>query len=107
LIIALACVPQTGAWYEALPLFLVANTLYETMTLSVMSCLGFLLYYPRMNLSSDLQVNHDIGALIVAFVYLPATIMVLRRPNEGDLPRWLERLARSVTLDGSRQRSVE
>jgi hypothetical protein len=82
LIIALACVPQTGAWYEALPLFLVANTLYETMTLSVMSCLGFLLYYPFMDVGSDIQVNHDVGALIVAFVYLPATIMVLRRPNE-------------------------
>jgi hypothetical protein len=85
LIIALACVPQAGAWYEALPLFLVANTLYETMTLSVMSCLGFLLYYPFMDVGSDVQVNHDIGALIVAFVYLPATIMVLRRPNEDEI----------------------
>ena len=83
LIIALACVPQTGAWYEALPLFLVARTFYETMTLSALSCLGFLLYYPRMDAGSDIQVNHDIGALIVALVYLPATIMVLRRPNEG------------------------
>jgi hypothetical protein len=47
-----------------------------------MSCLGFLLYYPFMDVGSDIQVNHDVGALIVAFVYLPATIMVLRRPNE-------------------------
>lgn len=85
LIIALACVPQTGAWYEALPLFLVARTVYETMALSVMSCLGFLLYYPLMDRGSDVQVNHDIGALIVAFVYLPATIMVLRRPNEYEI----------------------
>jgi hypothetical protein len=83
LILALACVPQSGAWYEALPLFVVASTLYETMTLSVMSCIGFLLYYPRMDLTSDVQVNHDVGALIVAFVYLPAVIMVLRRPNES------------------------
>lgn len=85
LIIALACVPQTGAWYEALPLFLVADTFHETMTLSVLSCLGFLLYYPLMDAGSDVQVNHDIGALIVAFVYLPATIMVLRRPNQRDI----------------------
>jgi hypothetical protein len=89
LIVALACVPQTGAWYEALPLFLVPATYYETMLLAVTSSLGFLLYYPRMDLVSEIRVNQDVGALIVALVYLPATIMVLRRPNEGRLPPWL------------------
>jgi hypothetical protein len=93
LILALACVPQSGAWYEALPLFLVAATRRETMLLAVSSCLGFLLYYPRMDIASDVQVNQDVGALIVAFVYLPAVIMVLRRRNEGDVPASLQELS--------------
>lgn len=88
LILALACVPQAGAWYEALPLFLVPNTRNESMLLATLCSLGFLLYYPRMDLVSDVQVNRDVGALMVAFVYLPATIMVLRRTNEGQIPFW-------------------
>ena len=96
LILALACVPQSGAWYEALPLFLVAATRAEAMLLAVLSCFGFLLYYPRMDLGSEVQVNHDVGALIVALVYLPAVIMVLRRPNEGEVPAWLKKLSGSI-----------
>ena len=30
------------------------------------------------------------GPMMVLFLYLPATLMVLRRPNEGTLPVWLE-----------------
>ncbi|PYP80139.1 MAG: hypothetical protein DMD35_05120, partial [Gemmatimonadetes bacterium] len=30
------------------------------------------------------------GALSVWFVYLPCMVMVVRRPNEGTLPAWLE-----------------
>jgi len=81
LILALACVPQSGAWYEALPLFLVPRSRNEAIVLAISSSVGFLLYYPRMDLVSDAAVNRDVGALIVAFVYLPAIIMVLRREN--------------------------
>jgi hypothetical protein len=94
LILALALVPQSGAWYEALPLFLVAATRAETMLLATLSCLGFLFYYPRMDLVSEVQVNEEVGSLIVALVYLPAVIMVLRRPNQGDVPVWLQTVSR-------------
>jgi hypothetical protein len=30
------------------------------------------------------------GRLINVFYYLPALVLVLRRPNEGTLPGWLE-----------------
>lgn len=30
---------------------------------------------------------------VVMFLYVPATIMVLLRPNEGTVPAWLERSA--------------
>ena len=29
--------------------------------------------------------------MVVPLLYLPCLIMVLRRPNEGDVPEWLER----------------
>ena len=82
LILALACVPQSGAWYEALPLFLVPRSRNETILLAISSSVGFLLYYPRMDLVGDIAVNRDVGALVVAFVYLPAIILVLRRENQ-------------------------
>lgn len=96
LILTLAFVPQSGAWYEALPLFLVPETWYQSIILSIASSIGFLSYYPRMDQVSDMQVNHDVGALIVAFVYLPATIMVLMRPNEGTPPSWLLPILRRI-----------
>jgi hypothetical protein len=88
LILALACVPQVGSWYDALPVFLVALTYRQTMILSLSSCVGFLIHM-QLNMATELESNQVGGALMVAFVYLPATIMVLRRPNEGELPWWL------------------
>jgi hypothetical protein len=29
--------------------------------------------------------------LSLAFVFLPAAVLILRRPNDGPVPRWLER----------------
>jgi hypothetical protein len=40
-----------------------------------------------------------VGAAAIAnliFLYLPALFLVLRRPNEGELPRALDRLLRPV-----------
>jgi hypothetical protein len=31
------------------------------------------------------------GAAVTLTMYLPATLMVLRRPNEGPIPLWLDR----------------
>lgn len=31
------------------------------------------------------------GQAFLLFLYLPLTLMVLRRPNEGSVPAWLER----------------
>ena len=36
-------------------------------------------------------LGHLFGTAIVACMYVPATIMVLLRPNEGAIPEWLER----------------
>lgn len=81
LIVTLACVPQTGSWYEILPLFLVAESATEMMILVGVSSLGYLVQDSIMTASNETDYNRQVGALMVAFAYLPAVILVLRRPN--------------------------
>jgi hypothetical protein len=95
LILFLACVPQTGSWYEALPLLLVAQTRRESQILSLVSSVGFLLIRFMIHGQPEPQFNREVSGLMVAFAYLPAAIVVLRRPNEGRSPAWLRVLART------------
>jgi len=89
LIVALACVPQTNNWYEGVPLLLAASTFRESLFLSVVSMLGYFIPPYVMTASNEAQFNAQVGALMVALCYMPATLLVLRRPNEGELPAWL------------------
>lgn len=92
LIVAMACVPQTGSWYEILPLFLVASSAREMMILSGASSLGWLAQDWIMTAENEIEFNQQVGALMVALAYLPATIIVLRRPNENAIPPWITAL---------------
>jgi hypothetical protein len=87
LVAALACVPQTMLLYEAVPLFLVPRTLRETELLVLLSyvALGFMPHTSAF--APDIDAS---GRWIVIFLYIPATLMVLRRPNEGSIPAWIE-----------------
>jgi len=84
LIVALACVPQTGSWYEILPLFLIPSNAIEMMILCITSSLGYLLQDVVMTARNETEFNAQVGAMIVALAYLPAVIMVLRRPNNAE-----------------------
>ena len=84
LIVALACVPQTGSWYEILPLFLVPASATEMMALVAISSSGWLMQDVVMTATNETQYNQQVGAMMVALGYLPAVIMVLRRPNRHD-----------------------
>ena len=83
MILALACVPQTGSWYEILPLFLIPASANEMMILCGVSSLGYLLQDKVMTAVSETEFNAQVGALMVALAYLPAVIMILRRPNRS------------------------
>ena len=91
LIIALACIPQTPAWYDILPLLLVAQTFRQHLVLSLMTSCGFLYQALFMRASDVILLHQQYGALLVASGYLPALLLVLLRPNEGATPIWLER----------------
>lgn len=104
MLIALACVPQTTLAYESLYVLLVARNRRETLLLAILSLAALLLQAwldVRLPLSMPLDARQtafrthveNAGMLSLALVYLPALLMVLRRPNEGELPGWITWLA--------------
>jgi hypothetical protein len=98
LLLALGCLPQKASWYEALLPLLAARSKREMQILSFTSSLG---YIAQIGLLSDQReiASSDIGILMVAFCYLPAVTVVLRRRNEGELPAWLCDLIRLTRKD--------
>ena len=105
LVAVLACIPQTLLPYEWLYLFLVPRAWHEALLLTATSW-GALVWvlthysmndYPRFIMAS--------GQAAVIAMYIPATILVLRRPNEGAMPAWLDYLAMRLTRRASRQTS--
>jgi hypothetical protein len=88
LIAAMACVPQTLLLYEAVPLFLVPRTLWETGLMVFLSYVALGRMPHGEAFAADIDAS---GKVIVLLLYLPATLIVLRRPNEGVLPAWIER----------------
>ena len=91
LLLALACVPQTALLYEMVPLMLIPATLGESALFIALSYVVFgwwagLRPYPTVADSVIASVH-----ILVPLLYLPCLIMVLRRPNEGDMAPWIER----------------
>ena len=99
MILALSLVPQVGAWYTVVPLFLIPNTMKQSMVLATLTSVGFLLQDHILTATNELEYNAQTGALLVAFAYLPSLVMVLRRPNEATLAAWpSRRRQRAVAL---------
>lgn len=91
LIATLTVLPQSPFVYEAMPLFLVPRSRPEFYTLVVGSdvALGAYVYFRGTPTAEYLRLT---GISVVVCMYLPALVMVLRRPNDGALPDWLERV---------------
>jgi len=89
LVAAMACVPQLMYFADQLPLWLVARTRRETMLLSAVSA-GAWVASLVVNIQAGRQPAFSSVPYVLVGVYLPVVVMVLRRPNEGPLPPWLE-----------------
>jgi hypothetical protein len=93
LVFVTAMLPQTFMWYSALALLTVAATYREACALSLISTIGFLLG----NLAIYKGISH-LGTvawmIYIAATFLPAVVVILRRPNEGAGPFWLSWIAR-------------
>jgi hypothetical protein len=91
LIVVLACMPQAPAWYSTLPLFAIPAGFGEAVAMAFVATLfGWIGATLMPQTSSAAELYRWVGAIIVVSVYLPATALVLRRPNRGPSPAWLQ-----------------
>jgi hypothetical protein len=93
LLAAMALVPQSPFVYEVLPLFAVARTRFESYALVIGTDVA-LAYYALGPKKDMATFFHNSGIAVFVCVYLVALVLVLRRPNEGPLPAWLESASR-------------
>jgi hypothetical protein len=83
LLLVLALVPQNLLFYDQLLLWLVPRTWKESALLTCLSFPALFLGNTRIAASGMRVVVDSYAPLIVAFLFLPCVIMILRRPNEG------------------------
>jgi hypothetical protein len=89
LVVAMACVPHTMLLYEVLPLFLVPASRRQAVSLAGLTWAAQAVDLWLGPYASLVEQTRTAAAVAVAFCYLPCVVMILKRPNEGDLPRWL------------------
>ena len=91
LLAALACVPQTPTFYDHVFVFVVPRTTRESLLLTVLT---FAVYF-GVAFASPFDTFQQWGDFVanatMILIYAPAAIMVLRRPNEGAMPAFVER----------------
>jgi hypothetical protein len=104
LLAALACVPQTPTFYDHVFVFVVPRTSREVLALVVLTFAVYFAVAFAAPFTSFQQWGDFVAAATILFVYAPAVIMVLRRPNHGPVPRIVERLVARLR-PGSRERA--
>ncbi|HSQ04810.1 MAG TPA: hypothetical protein VLN59_12285 [Burkholderiales bacterium] len=94
LLLTLALVPLNPAFYEAVLVFCVPKRLVEGAALAALSWFVPVVGRPMVtDYATYASMNAPAfarGTLICA--YLPALLIILLRPNEGEVPAWLERM---------------
>jgi hypothetical protein len=92
LLLVMGCLPQNGFFYEQLALFLVPITFIETVLLAGVSHIGYnLAVWTRDPTAYVETLSRWYSPFMIASLYLPCVAMVLRRPNEGVVPVWIEK----------------
>ena len=83
LVLFMACVPQNGFFYDQFPLLLVPNSRRELLISSAVSqCVLFIPQVIHFAARDTAELSVKYIPLMIVGAYLPALIMVLRRPNE-------------------------
>jgi hypothetical protein len=94
LLFFMALAPQNGFFYDQLPLLLVPQTRMEMILIATTSQIAYYSANTTPLLGSDVPAwSAQFFPYMVVGMYLPALVLVLRRPNEGVAPAWLERFA--------------
>ncbi|HEU6449776.1 MAG TPA: hypothetical protein VFT57_00045 [Gemmatimonadaceae bacterium] len=98
LLVALACVPHTTLLYEALPLFLIPASWVQALLLLALNWAAEITVITLGPYDSLIERARMNGVVSVALLYIPCLIMILRRPNEGEVPAWIDRGAARISL---------
>lgn len=93
-LLALSLVPQAPSFYDQLLLFVVCTTFRESLVLAASTVVLFFFVGFNTPQPDYLSWGRVVGSGTVWFCYLPALVMVLRRPNEGVVPNFVARFAR-------------
>ena len=83
LLLVMALVPQNMLFYDQLLLFLIPKTKNEYMILGTLSMIAPLIASFFLQGADIVAINRAYAPFIVALIYLPCLLMVLRRPNES------------------------
>lgn len=81
LLAGLACIPHTTALYETIPLFLIPQTWLQACGLWTLAVLAHVGQWATGPYLSQADYWASGARWIVALMYLPCMVMVLRRPN--------------------------
>lgn len=84
LLAVLSCVPHTPSLYDLLPLFVIARSRRESMLLALLSHALFAAVVTLGPFASFDLYAATLGRLAIPLMYVPALILVLRRPNVSD-----------------------
>ena len=92
LLLVLSCVRQNGFLYDQLPLLLIPRSPAEALVLSGISHVSHIvaLWHPPAD-GAVLALSAQQFPFTVIAMYIPCLVMVLRRPNEGRMPPWIDR----------------
>ena len=90
LLIAMTLIPHGLYFYDELPLWLIASSRRDALLLTGASWIGWVLWVAT---SSGAGAPHlrDAATWLVASLYLSCLWLVLRRPNVGQVPEFVER----------------
>ena len=89
LLLVMSIVPQSLLFTDQLMLWLIPKTRVESMLLSIFSLPAMFLGAANVGENANVAAyTRSMGPAILALLYLPCLIMVLRRPNEGQIPQW-------------------
>jgi hypothetical protein len=102
---ALVAIPQTPSFYDLVPLIVIARNMREVSFLSLLTSILFCAVLGLGPAPNYYEFTHRIELLAVWIVYLPALVMLLRRPNVSEDPpgeprprksprEWIESLPR-------------
>ena len=96
LVLLAACVPQTWPPYNGLILMAVAMTYREACVLSLVSSVAWLTFAWFAPELTKAEQQSQMSIVLNLSGYIPATLMILRRPNEGTGPLWMSWISRIV-----------